>query len=164
MHTPLQRVGVRSTPIISQLEILGERGSIYSIHNHSMVSSVCLVNMVHKNVTTVDTCINQSDFEKRGIEIDATFVSDRTWNYSCNGDMTYNESTIVVSAFSENSDHVNFATAEWIYYLACFFNKEDVAVEFLTNMYGKWDCLAGNIKNCDKDLGLPIRKKVIYIP
>eukprot|EP01084_Bolivina_argentea_P309819 535944_1 len=170
VRIPLNNVLVVPTPVIPMLEYLGETGSIRSIFSKDDISSSCVQEMINDNITTsdgsVDTfCVNTSTFDERNIGV--AFASTENQSDSSCGGKPYANTTIIFSDYAEDESEeilIVLAMADWIYYVACFYNKEELAEKFLENLYAKWDCLTTNINECNKGLSINPKPKVAFLP
>ncbi len=169
MHIPLNNVLVVPTQVIPMLEYLGETGSIRSIFSKDCISSSCVQEMIKDNNITSDgsvntSCVDTSTFDDRNIGV--AFASTENQSDSCGG-KPYAKTTIIFSDNAEDESGerlIVLAMADWIYYVACFYNKEELAEKFLENLYAKWDCLTTNINECNKGLSINPKPKVAFLP
>ncbi len=174
MRTPLKYAFVMPTPVIPLFEYLGERGNIKSVLDASEISSTCVLEMINNNMIGVDgyfsedtgvMCVNTTTFDERNIG--AAFTTVPAQNESCGSGTKYANTTILFSDFAEDfreEDLIVLAMAEWIYYVACFYNKEALAEKFLKNLFGKWDCLTTNLNECNKWLFVNRVHEVAFLP
>ncbi len=170
---PLGRAYVEPTPVIPLFEYIGERGNIGSVIDFAYITSTCVKQMINDaqilqagtNIGTETFCVNTSSFSEK--KITAAFAGNKI--KPCDGSVDL--PTILYSDGAEdkmedkmNHPEIILAQAEWIYYVATFYNKEHLAVKFLDNLYGKWDCIMTSIAECNRGFQIAARLKVAFMP
>ncbi len=175
---PLGKAFVEPTPVIPLFEYIGERESIGSVFYEEYITSTCVKQMINnklilsagtKNNNGTETfCVDTTSFHNRSIT--AAFVTNDTKPDHCGDSMVLPKNTILYSDAAEDemdksTTTIILAQAEWIYYVATFYNKEHLAVKFLDNLYGKWDCIMASIAECNRGfLAIDGTPKVAFMP
>lgn len=129
IEIPITKVSIASTTHIPMVEFLGERESIFALAmgTSTKVSSECVKKMLDTKATKYDK--NSTQLKIDGVQ--ASFC-DQGWG--CPGTLP---NPVILSAHKESS---NLATAEWVEYLALFYNKEKAVKEIVTAIDGRYNC------------------------
>ncbi len=171
---PLGKAFVGPTPVIPLFEYIGERESIGSVFCEEYITSTCVKQMINdklilpagiKKVNGNETCVDTSKFPNRNIT--AAFVTNDTIPPECDSMHLPNNTILYSDAEEDKTDEptIILAQAEWIYYVATFYNKEHLAVKFLDNLYGKWDCIMTSIAECNRGFQvIDDKPKVAFMP
>lgn len=132
VELPVARIGVLSTTELPWVEFLGDRESIKVVDTPAFVSSPCLQRLIQEG-----SIVNKSGMVTA--DLDATFC---TAGWGCDS-VPPEANPVPIAAHTESS---LLGTAEWIQYIAAFFNREAAAKDVINSVSTMMDCHVSSVK------------------
>jgi hypothetical protein len=146
---PMTDVAVGDTTITTFFELLGLRQEIKALASADYAISPCLQKM------TADNGLINLKWDQSG---NTTYLSqDAGLNMVFDGysaSSGFNPFRVTVSA---SADETPLARAEWIKYVALFFNKEGEANKYFQKLATQYQCVSRNAKNANN------QKRVLWV-
>eukprot|EP00516_Mucochytrium_quahogii_P001542 CAMPEP_0203749674 /NCGR_PEP_ID=MMETSP0098-20131031/4142_1 /ASSEMBLY_ACC=CAM_ASM_000208 /TAXON_ID=96639 /ORGANISM=" , Strain NY0313808BC1" /LENGTH=496 /DNA_ID=CAMNT_0050638767 /DNA_START=201 /DNA_END=1691 /DNA_ORIENTATION=- len=139
IQIPIKRAGVDSTTMFHYFEYLNQRTSLKYYHsNGHVIVNPCMQYLANENaLLSLPTKPNQTD-------IDVLFVSKYNYDNSKDSLRSLGKPIIVLDAVHEL---LPLGKAEWIEWVATFFNRELAAAEIVGHINDRYACHKEKIKD-----------------
>jgi iron complex transport system substrate-binding protein len=164
ISVPVTSVALGDTTYLPRIEQLGERPAIKAyISNTTFITSPCVDDLVASGTivqafSANDTCFGTkiNNTALAAAKVQATFVTE-FGTATCGADTVPEPvlNNVVMSDNKERGDNANLATAEWLKYVAVFFNREADANAAFAAIEGRWNCTVNNAEQCAQVLTKP---------
>eukprot|EP00475_Leptophrys_vorax_P042089 TRINITY_DN79414_c0_g1_i1.p1 TRINITY_DN79414_c0_g1~~TRINITY_DN79414_c0_g1_i1.p1 ORF type:complete len:582 (-),score=136.92 TRINITY_DN79414_c0_g1_i1:68-1813(-) len=159
VELPLQHIALYSTTFLPWVEYIGQRYSVVHVNADYSTFSPCVRAMFDAQLLTdvaqgSYTLLVLNHLATNGPrQLDAVFQNSFGWSgaygFQAEVNKFANASNVVdvkMIPVSEIFEDTYIATAEWVEYMALFFNREIAAQNIALNIYKRFNCTAGIVK------------------